>query len=93
MADRDPRPAGAMLLLSRAEIEALCAKAARGAGLDWGLVEEAARSATVLDAAGLPGPEWLLDCLETPAGAALDLTDPGARIALCPIRTGAVLLD
>lgn len=93
MASPDPRPAMASMLLSRSEIEALCAKAARGAGLDWGLAEEAARSATVLDAAGLPGPEWLLDCLETPAGAALDLADPAAAIALCPVRSGAVLLD
>ena len=38
------------------EIESLCKKAARGAGLSWGLAEEAGKAARWLSAHGLDGP-------------------------------------
>ena len=45
--------------VSLAEIDAMGRKAARGAGLPWGLAEEAGRAARHLAAWGLPGPEAL----------------------------------
>ena len=41
------------------EIETLSRKAARGAGLSWGLAEEAGKATRWLAAAGLPGPQVL----------------------------------
>lgn len=81
-----------VLTPSRAEIEALCLKAARAAGLEWGPAEDAGRSVAVLERAGLPGLDWFLAWLESPAGTAVDLGNPAAT-ALCPIRSGAVLID
>ena len=52
-----PETGGARLTLP--EIQSLCFKAARGAGMEWGLAEEAAFAARWLAAAGLPGPERL----------------------------------
>lgn len=82
---------------SRSEIEAVCTKAAKGAGLPWGLAEEAGMAARRLAEAALPGPEWLLAYLEGAHGAAPAAL--GARWqaadgnALCPIITGAALSD
>lgn len=85
-------PVDGVLTPSRAEIEALCLKTARAAGLEWGLAEDAGRSVAVLERAGLPGLDWFLAWLESPAGTAVDLGNPAAT-ALCPIRSGAVLID
>lgn len=84
-----------MTRLSLGEIEALCQKAARGAGLAWGLAEEAGRAARALTAAGLPGPEALALALAegpgaTPRVAAGHWQGDGP---LCPVRTGAALAD
>lgn len=83
--------------VSRSEIEALCHKAARGAGLSWGLAEEAGMAARRLAEAGLPGPEWLLAYLEGPRGGAPVIAGAHWRSAgnggLCPIATGAALSD
>ena len=86
---------GAVFSLS--EIQSICLKAARGAELPWGLAEEAGMAASWLTAAGLPGPELLLELLE---GSRLE--QPRAMAGewrshqgalLCPIATGAALSD
>ena len=66
-------------VLSLGEAEALAREAARGAGLPWGLAEEAGRAARALCAADLPG----LDAL------ALRLLVGGP----CPIRAGCRASD
>ena len=86
--------------LSLGEIEALCLRAARGAGLDWGLAEEAGQAARWLCAAGLDGltavhatlttPVATTLCVDTRTGA---VTAPDDETPLCPLRTGAALSD
>ncbi|WP_039019844.1 DUF3726 domain-containing protein [Halocynthiibacter namhaensis] len=46
------------------EIEAMSKRAARGAGLAWGLAEEAAKGTRWLAGFGYPGPDLLADLLE-----------------------------
>ncbi len=84
------------------EIETLSRKAARGAGLSWGLAEEAGKAARWLTAAGLPGPQVLADLLTRNDGADYETLCPmegeeGAWVAkggtLCPLISGAVLCD
>lgn len=84
------------------EIESLARKAARGAGLSWGLAEEAGKATRWLTAAGLPGPEALADLLTRNDGADYDMLCPvEAREAhwsakggtLCPLVAGAALCD
>ncbi|WP_101067083.1 DUF3726 domain-containing protein [Roseovarius salinarum] len=83
------------------EVEALARRAARGAGLSWGLAEEAGRSTRWLAAAGLPGPEALADWLSRSEGLPHDLlcpADVGATWTarggtLCPLIAGAALSD
>ena len=87
----------ATVRLSLSEINALCFKAARGAGLGWGEAEEAGWAAAWLSRAGLAGPRailaWLGDC------AALAHPVPAPRRwvprdrAHCPVRTGIALAD
>ncbi len=83
------------------EIEAMGKRAARGAGLSWGLAEEAGKATRWLTARGLPGAELLADILSqndkrdgadlTPA-TDRDLWEaPGGR--LCPLIAGAALSD
>ena len=55
-----PVPAGNSARLSQNEIEQLCLKAARGAGMSWGLAEEAGFAAAWLAMRGLHGPGGLL---------------------------------
>lgn len=95
----DPLPSEASVRLSLPEIEALCVKAARGAGMAWGLAEEAGFAARWLAAAGLPGPELLLRQLRA-AGTAdgrPEISKDAWRAypdrALCPITVGATLSD
>lgn len=89
-------------LLSRSEIEALCAKAARGAGMAWGLAEEAGFAAGWLSMRGVDGPGALADhlgwaeglpwqeiCPEVAAGI-WKARDSGT---LCPVALGATLCD
>lgn len=87
---------------SLAEIETLSAKAGRGAGLSWGLAEEAGAAARWLAAQGLPGPELLLRHLEAydrrPWVEVAPIIDGGPWRtadggALCPIAAGAALSD
>ncbi|RUS60783.1 DUF3726 domain-containing protein [Pseudorhodobacter sp. E13] len=88
--------------MSQNEVAALCLKAARGAGMTWGMAEEAGFAASWLTARGLDGPRLLLAHLTAAQGRAwADLCPavaPGAWAApkgksLCPIALGATLSD
>jgi len=70
--------------LSLGEATVLAAKAARGAGLPWGLAEEAGRAARWLEARGAPG---LL------AIAALCEAREAGTAAQCPLRLGCAVAD
>ena len=83
-----------------AEIDAMGRKAARGAGYDWGMAEEAGRAARWLASFRLPGPEALLAVLERFDGvSAAHRPRPdmprwaSTRGPLCPVATGAALSD
>jgi len=90
-----------MPLCSLNEHSSTAAKAARAAGLDWGLSEETARACTVLAARGLPLllPRVLSSRhrrkLAAPQndGVAKGLLRPPASFNLCPILAGAQLAD
>ncbi len=84
------------------EIESLSRKAARGAGLSWGLAEEAGKAARWLSAAALPGPRVLADLLTRNDGRDYETLCPhdeeeGTWVArggtLCPLISGATLCD
>jgi len=83
------------------EIEGLARKAARGAGLDWGLAEEAGKATRWLCAAGWPGADLLAGLLTRNQGVAYDRIRPistdgtwQARSGmLCPLAAGAALCD
>jgi len=88
--------------LSRNEVAALCMKAARGAGMSWGLAEKAGFAAAWLVQHGFDGPEHLHVHQEQAQGR--NWTDlcptitPGewrapAGRTLCPIALGATLCD
>lgn len=92
-------PATGSVRLSGNEIEALCQKAARGAGLSWGLAEEAGYAARWLHARGLDGCGALLAHLDRLSGppsrviwadGALSAENGGL---LSPIVVGAALSD
>ncbi len=89
-------------VLSRNEIEALCARAARGAGFDWGHAEEAGFAAGWLHAGGIDGATALLARLDGAAGRAwadlCPVVGPGkwagqGRNPICPVALGAALSD
>ena len=95
-----------MQRVARNEIEALAKKAARGAGLSWGLAEDAGKAARLLAAHPGGGIESFVETLEArlaaPAAfAAPRLCDDGLRRArgarqcplLCPLTVGAALCD
>jgi hypothetical protein len=87
------------MIVSRNEIESLALKAARGAGLSWGLAEEAAAAATWLAERDLPWAETLAEllvrrqatCPPAISGQVVAPFRTGSR--LCPILTGALLSD
>jgi hypothetical protein len=56
--------------MSQNEVSALCLKAARGAGMSWGLAEEAGFAASWLTARGIDGPRHLLTHLTAAQGRA-----------------------
>lgn len=64
------------------EIEAMSKRAARGAGLSWGLSEEASKGTRWLAAYGYPGPKLLADLLE--------LNDRLPHIDFTPMSLGGV---
>lgn len=68
--------------LSLSELRALVTKAARGAGMEWGLAEEAGWAAEWLARRGLPAAGWAADMLLARAAG-----------AACPVATGTALAD
>lgn len=75
---------------SLGETSALALKATRGAGLSWGLAEEAAGAVTWLHERGLPGTAALCSYL----GALKDRPlRHGYDDASCPLLTGSALSD
>ncbi|SMX50711.1 DUF3726 domain-containing protein [Maliponia aquimaris] len=97
-----PVPAGNGARLSQNEVEQLCLKAARGAGMSWGLAEEAGFAAAWLAMRGLDGPGVLLaqlrDAMDRPWHEICPVVAPGRFQAaeggcLCPIALGAALCD
>lgn len=83
------------------EIEAMGKRAARGAGLPWGLAEEAGKAARWLTARGLSGPEELAEILTRNDGRSYEELAPTSEDGvwrtrsecLCPLVTGAALCD
>lgn len=88
--------------LSRNEVASICMKAGRGAGMSWGMAEEAGFSAAWLVMHGIDGPGHLCTHLKQAQGrkwAELcpnvtlgDWRTPDGR-TLCPIVLGATLCD
>lgn len=66
--------------LSNGEWRALVVKAARGAGMGWGLAEDAGWAAEWLSCRGLPAADWVADWLSSTIGT-------------CPIAFGTQLSD
>lgn len=87
------------MIVSLNEIESLALKAARGAGLSWGLAEETAAAAAWLSERELPWAGTLVDLLTRqqatcpPAISGQVLAPSRAGSCLCPILTGALLSD
>ena len=89
------------MILSLGEIEALCRKAARGAGFNWGPAEEAGRAVRRLASHGLPGADLLRQRLVAGdgvvAGEFLPVSLEGIwrsdGTMLCPIYAGTSLTD
>ena len=97
-----PLPPGTGAHLSQNEVEQLCLKAARGAGMSWGIAEEAGFAAAWLAMRGLDGPGALLSRLQAAGGQAWQEIRPvvapgrfrpGDGGCLCPIALGATLED
>lgn len=83
------------------EIEAHAKRAARGAGLSWGMAEEAARATRWLASHDLAGPAALSDVLTKNDGLAHEQVAPvslegewhAAKGDLCPLAAGTALND
>lgn len=82
------------------EVEGLAAKAARGAGLAWGMAEETAKAARWLAACGLDWAPSLATLLATHPRLATPVPRPSAPLGpaitgqvLSPLATGAYLDD
>ena len=92
-------PTTGAVQLSCNEVEALCLKAARGAGLSWGLAEEAGLAARWLYSRGIDGPGALLAHLDRVGerSSQIVLVDGELRAEdkglLCPIAVGVALSD
>lgn len=93
---------GQVASLSRNEVAALCMKAARGAGMSWGLAEEAGYAAAWLVQHGVDGPGQLHAHLAQAEGrswtdicpqVAPGIWQAPVGRALCPIALGATLCD
>ncbi len=83
-------PHSATPLLSLTEIDALCRKAARGAGCPWGMAEEAGKAARWLASHSLPGPEALAALLDGPRNCRCG---NGEQAPGCALSLGAQLSD
>lgn len=90
-----------MTELSLNEIDALAAKAARGAGFSWGLAEEVAQSARWLAAHGFAWDGLLVRLLDhadaapvsEPVVEGMTVRPADAGGVLCPVRLGAFWSD
>ena len=79
---------------SLGETAALALKAARGAGMSWGLAEETAASVVWLHSRGLPGISALCSYLGQYLGQHLrQAAAPQSPKGGCPIMTGCALID
>lgn len=87
------------MIASLNEIRAMAIKAARGAGLSWGLAEEAGHATRWLMAHGAPGVDLLAGVLDRHDGAALPMPEwegGSWRVAAdlhCPLLLGVCLAD
>ncbi len=97
-----PLPSEERVLMSQTEIETLCTKAARGAGMSWGNAEEAGFAVGWLHARSIDGASALLAHLERTEGAAWrDVCPvietghwhPSGAEPLCPVALGVTLCD
>lgn len=97
-----PAAGSSSVLMSRNEIESLCFKASRGAGMSWGMAEEAGWAVSWLVQRGIDATPLLLAQLRGAAGKRWsDIcpeTAPGqwrarARQQLCPFAFGALFCD
>ncbi|WP_137701469.1 DUF3726 domain-containing protein [Marimonas lutisalis] len=79
--------------LSLNEVEATAKRAARGAGLSWGMAEEAGKAVRWLSAQGLPGCAALADLLDAPGNAPTSLDLLSSSGPLCPLAAGVALSD
>lgn len=82
------------------EIEATAKRAARGAGYEWGLAEDASKGVRWLCAQGLDGAEALAALLSSSIASDLPRHRPHSLVdawrgeeALCPLASGAALSD
>ncbi|MGJ8573442.1 MAG: DUF3726 domain-containing protein [Hoeflea sp.] len=81
--------------LTMPEISALCLRAARGAGLGWGMAEECAHAATWLAARDLDWADTVLYQLETPGGRQVTprVGRWDADASVCGLHAGVALSD
>jgi hypothetical protein len=70
------------------EVEAMGKRAARGAGLDWGIAEEAGKAARWLTARGLPGPELLAELLTRNEGKSYEELAPASIDGVWEAKSG-----
>lgn len=90
-----------MEIYSLNEIEGMGKRAAKGAGLHWGLAEEAGKATRWLAQRGLPGPELLAVSLSQVDGVKYEDLIPQSvdnlwrakSGNLCPLMTGSILCD
>lgn len=97
LATGDPAQPAALASLSCNEIESLCLKASRGAGMSWGLAEEAGFAAGWLAVRGIDAAEAVLALLRNSEQRGIAVRDrhwtAAGDAALCPIQLGATLDD
>jgi len=81
--------------LTMPEISALCLRAARGAGLGWGMAEECAHAATWLAARDFDWANAVLYQLETPSGRQVTprVGRWDADAPVCALHVGVALSD
>ena len=90
-----------VIVCSLNEVEIYGRRAARGAGMPWGLAEEAGKASRWLAERGLPGVALLARLLEANDGRSYQDMAPviangqwqASNGALCPVCTGAALSD
>jgi hypothetical protein len=87
------------MIVSLNEVESLSLKAARGAGMSWGLAEEAAHAARWLAVCSWAWDRSLVALLErrdqiaAPMLVGHDIRSSRQGLAICPIHAGAAMAD